>query len=154
LRGAKAKHPNVKVIQGTFRKERENPDAPTLEVAPPNAPEGLPARTIEWFGRITARLQAINCASATNTEMLTLLASRLTEIEECDIDIKKFGRVYETRTVHGEVMIKGNPAVSQRSEAMRHAQALLAEFGLSLATIGKVRPVGPASIASGWKQFG
>lgn len=153
MKGAKAQHPNLKVIKGTFRKGRENPDAPALDSAVPNAPEGLPARTIEWFGRITARLQAINCASATNTEMLTLLASRLTEVEDCDRDIALYGRVYETRTRLGERMIKGNPAVSQRSEAMRHVQSLLAEFGLSLATIGKIRPLGSGP-ASSWSKFG
>jgi P27 family predicted phage terminase small subunit len=152
LKGGKAQHSNLKLLKGTLRKDRENPEAPELEATLPNAPAGLSPRATEWFGRITARLQAINCASSTNTEMLALLASRLTEIEECEVDIEKYGRVYETKTIHGERMVKGNPAVAQRSEAMRHTQSLLAEFGLSLATIGKIRPVS-AGPKSSWSKF-
>ena len=37
-----------------------------------------------------------------------------------------------------KVMVKGHPAVGQRNEAMRHLQSLLAEFGLTPASISKV----------------
>jgi len=71
--------------------------------------------------------------------MLAMLASRLEEIEICTIVIEDSGRVYASTTtlerkdgsVVEKVMIRARPEVAMRNEAMRHAQSLLVEFGLS-----------------------
>jgi len=91
-------------------------------------------------------------ATAAHTEMLALLAFRLEEWEDRDRDVRANGAVYAKlelievpdpehpgRTVtKAQKIWKSNPAVAQRSEAMRHAQALLAEFGLSPSSQAKV----------------
>lgn len=96
-----------------------------------------------------------------------LLAMRLAEIEECDSEIKEHGRVtikIELIDVPGpdgrittkaQKVLKANPAVAQRSEAMRHTQSLLAEFGLSPANRGKVSSSSGSkeSLNSAWEAL-
>src|SRR5688572_22617681 len=143
-----------KKLLGTERKGRINTEAPTPEAATPNAPHGLTPRAVEWFGRLTSRLEVMGCASASHTEMLALLSRRLAEVETCDELIAQHGEVYEATTDKGGFMLKANPAVAMRSEAMRHAQSLLAEFGLSLAAISKVKTLKSAPQQSTWGAFG
>ncbi len=141
-----------KALKGTERKNQTNHEAPTPESAVPCAPAHISARAAEWFGRITSRLEAMGCASASHTEMLALLARRLAEIEHYDELIEQHGAVYEVATKEGSVL-KGNPAVRMKSDAMRHAHSLLVEFGLSLAAISKVK-VPEKKQDSAWKDFG
>jgi hypothetical protein len=126
----------------------------------PTAPSEAPSSAIElqprasfWYGVIVGRIQGLGIASSVDSENVMLLAIRLAEVEECDKDISLNGRVLyvrEVKTYRGAVVYDKegkvietvkpvpNPAVSQRSEALRHCQSLLAEFGLSAATRAKV----------------
>jgi P27 family predicted phage terminase small subunit len=90
---------------------------------------------------------------------------RLAEIEERTADIQTHGATYikiDLIEVPGEdgkpitkaqKTIKANPAVAQRSEAMRHAQSLLAEFGLSAASRPKISAPAKADQANGWESL-
>lgn len=82
-------------------------------------------------------------ASPDDVAMLALLASRLEEIEICTAVIEDLGRVYQTVSTTGATMHRARPKVGMRNEAMRHAQALLAEFGLSPAARSKVPATTP-----------
>ncbi len=92
--------------------------------------------------------------SGSHTEMLALAALRLAEVEELTALIEREGPTYFTiRAVvdaHGSPLVgpdgkamysklkKGHPAVSQRSEALRHAQSLLSELGLSPSAMNRI----------------
>lgn len=143
----------LKLLRGTNRPDRDNPEAPTPDAALPELPVGTKPEVAAWFAVLRGRLEAIGCASASHTEMLIMAARRLAEVDECDIAIELYGAVYETRNQQGGLVIKSNPAVAQRSEAMRHAHALLAEFGLSLSSVNKVK-VPQKTPKSGWSGFG
>jgi P27 family predicted phage terminase small subunit len=158
-KGRKQKPHNLKVLQGTDRPDRTNPDAPVAPGDLPRPPSYLSRRACEWFGTIRARIETMGYASSAHTEMLALVAMRIDEIEELNEDIKKNGHTYESCRVVGtgddaveQVMIKANPAVSQRNEAMRHLQSLLAEFGLSPATMSKIR-VPKKDEGNAWEGF-
>ena len=77
-------------------------------------------------------------ASRSHTEMLAMAALRLYEVERYTAVIERKRPTYESRTQQGGRMIRARPEVALRSEALRHAHALLAEFGLSPATVSKV----------------
>ncbi len=139
------------IVKGTDRPCRTNSREPKAPPEPPRAPEWLSRRVSEIFGVLTGRLQAMGLASSGDTEMLALLASRLEEWEARDAEVRANGAVYakvelievpgepgQPSSVRAQKVWKANPAVAQRSEAMRHAQSLLAEFGLSPASRGKV----------------
>jgi P27 family predicted phage terminase small subunit len=60
--------------------------------------------------------------------------------------IEDVGRTYEQRDPETDEvrMIRARPEVAMRNEAMRHAQALLSEFGLSPSARSKVSAGKPA----------
>jgi P27 family predicted phage terminase small subunit len=115
-----------------------NPDAPKPAASLPDAPEWLSTRGAEIFGQLVAIIGPMGIGSSSDAAMLALAASRLEEVEICTAIIEDLGRTYTTTTQTGDTMHRSRPEVAQRSEAMRHAQSLLAEFGLSPAARSKV----------------
>jgi P27 family predicted phage terminase small subunit len=67
-----------------------------------------------------------------------MLASRLEEIEALSAVIDDLGRTYSTTATSGDKLMRARPEVALRNEAMRHAQSLLSEFGLTPAARSKV----------------
>jgi len=140
MRGNKSKPDEIKVIQGTFRPDRANSDAPSAPSGLPDAPHWLSERAAELFAHLSAVLDALSIASPVDVHMLAMLASRLEEIEILTAVIEDCGRTYQSESG----LWKARPEVAQRSEAMRHAQSLLTEFGLSPATRNRVSAGKPA----------
>jgi len=138
-KGRKSLPDNMKVIAGTDRPDRMNPDAPAPAEDMPRPPAWLNRRGVEHFGALRSRLEYLSIATSTDTEMLALAAARLAEIEECDDLIEEHGRLIVSMNDKGSTMVRANPAVGQRNEAMRHLHSLLAEFGLSAASRTKVK---------------
>jgi P27 family predicted phage terminase small subunit len=152
--GRKKKPHKLHVIQGTERPCRTNPRAPEAEPATPVAPDYLGSRAKKYFEVLADRIRSMGYLSRSHTEILALAALRLAEVDELTALIEREGPTYFTvRAVvdakgapllgsDGKPMYsklkKGHPAVSQRSEAMRHAQSLLAELGLSPSAMNKV----------------
>lgn len=140
MAGRKKTPDRLKVVAGTARPDRMNPDAPAPNLGIASPPEWLSERAAEVFARLSATLHGMGIASPDDADNLAMLASRLEEVEICTAVIEDAGRTYEKRDPEtGEiVMIRSRPEVGQRSEAMRHAQSLLSEFGLSPAARSKV----------------
>lgn len=103
------------------------------------APEGLSDAANAHFDMLLARITTLGLNSSTYTEVLALAAERMEEIDECKEAIRLHGRVIESETDRGSnPILRANPAVTMKNEAMRHLQSLLAEFGLSPSSIGRV----------------
>lgn len=136
--GRKRKPDEAKVLQGTFRSDRANPDAPAPapETAKPPAHLSAPQKRI--FLDLVAQLEPNKLASATYTQMLALAAIQLAHVERCNRVIASKGATYKTRNTTGGTVYKARPEVGQLQEHSRHAQSLLVEFGLSAASRGKV----------------
>src|SRR5437899_840169 len=115
-----------------------NPDAPVSPTALPIAPRWLTKRGVEIFDNIVALLDEMGLASSADTQIITLCASRIEEIEITTVMVEDSGRIYETTNDSGQTMVRSRPEVAQRSEAMRHAQSLLSELGLTPAARSKV----------------
>ena len=153
--GRKRKPEKLKLIQGTARKDRENKQAPTVDKLLPESPAWLSERACIIFKTLVSRIDAMQYASVSHTEMLALAAMRLFEVEECSRVIFKFGMSYETTNITGGVVHKVRPEVAIRSEAARHAQSLLAEFGLSAASMNKIIvPNKEKPKSNTWEGFG
>jgi P27 family predicted phage terminase small subunit len=133
MAGRKRKPSKLHLIQGTARPCRTNKKEPKAPEDVPRPAVDLDSRSAFWYGILVGRIQSLNVGSSADSESVMLAARRLAEIEECDKNIDEFGMVYK----HND-LIKANPAVGQRSEAARHLQSLLSEFGLSPASRAKV----------------
>lgn len=144
MAGRKRTPDHLKVVAGTDRPDRMNPDAPVPSEAVPEAPEWLSKRASEIFEQLVSITGGMGIASASDAAMLAMAASRLEEVEICTALIEDGGRTFVSHAEYDSEgratsqQIKGHPAVAQRSEAMRHAQSLLVEFGLSPAARSKV----------------
>jgi P27 family predicted phage terminase small subunit len=138
VRGRKPRPDNVVQLHGNPGKRPRNRRQPKASGDLPRAPAYLSKRATEIFGRLVGRLDAQKLASSSHTEMLGLAAMRLAEVEELTEVIESEGVSYESTTVAGGTMIKARPEVAMRSEAARHAHALLVEFGQSPAAANKV----------------
>jgi P27 family predicted phage terminase small subunit len=151
-KGRKKKPDKFKVLQGTFRADRANPEAPEADEEKLNPPAWLPAYCIDRFNDIKARIGVFGLDSSSWTEAAAMIAIRIDELEACTRIIEAEGRTYKsevsaTDMIIGldgipytpvKVMVKSHPAVKQRNEAMRHLQSLLSEFGLTPASLSKV----------------
>jgi phage terminase small subunit len=134
----------TKILRGTFRKGRENKSAPVVKSLLPEPPAYLSDRAKEIFDDLVAEIDAMNYASASHAHMLALLALRLEEIEAFTAIIygNGSGGCYEEEDRNGNASMKVDKVVTQRAESMRHAQSLLAEFGLSAAASNKIVVLG------------
>ena len=136
--GRKRKPDALKLVEGTFTNHRANPDAPVATDSKPTPPTWLEAAAVPHFETLVARLDEIGVASETDTEVIALAATRLAEIEACSRYIKARGRTVKTAVRGGGFNTRSSPVVGQRSDAMRHLQSLLAEFGLTPAARSRV----------------
>lgn len=130
---------HLKVLSGTAQPSRMNPDAPAPNVGVASAPDWLSGRAAEIFNQLSATLHGMGIASPDDQVALSLLASRIEEVELMTAAIEDGGRVYEQKDEEGNVrMRRAAPEVGLRNEAMRHAQSLLSEFGLTPSARAKV----------------
>jgi P27 family predicted phage terminase small subunit len=149
MAGRKRTPDHLKIVAGTDRPDRMNPDAPKPAATLPDAPEWLSTRGAQIFDQLVAIIGPMGIGSSSDAAMLALAASRLEEVEICTAMIEDGGRTFVSNITYDEEgriasqQIKSHPAVAQRSEAMRHAQSLLVEFGLSPAARSKVSASAP-----------
>lgn len=136
--GRPRKPDHLKVVSGTAQKCRMNPDAPEAPKDAPEAPLWLSGRAAEIFAGLSATIYGMGYLSSADQHVIAMAASRLEEVEIATARIEDEGRTYETANAQGERMIRPNPMVAQRSEAMRHAHSLLSELGLTPAARSKV----------------
>lgn len=137
-KGRKKLPDQLKVISGTFQKCRSSKAGERQDDGTMEAPSGLSEGALKHFETLRGRIASLGLDSSTYTEALTLAAMRMEEIDECNAAIIDHGAIIMAKTVIGGELLRANPAVSMRNEAMRHLQSLLAEFGLSPSSIGKV----------------
>jgi P27 family predicted phage terminase small subunit len=136
--GRKRKPHDLKVIHGTSRPDRDNPNAPARSQGTPVAPDWLDELALAYFNQIVQALDEQGRASPHDQHTIMNAALALGEVHECSIMIADHGRTYETTNSQGGRMIRPRPEVAQRSDAMRRATSCLAELGLTPASVGKV----------------
>lgn len=147
MAGRKRKPDHLKVVSGTAEKRRMNDEAPAANPGTAVAPGWLSERAVEIFDQISATLDGMGIASPDDMHALALLASRLEEVERMNEAIGSLGETYEQLDEYGNVkMVRARPEVGIKNEAMRHAQSLLAEFGLTPAARSKVSAGKPADV--------
>lgn len=137
-RGRKPIPDHVKIMRGTQRKDRMNPDAPTPSSDMPRPPDLLSRRACEYFGELRTRLDNEGRASSSHTSIIAAAAVRLDELETCNKTIEEEGMFYKTVTETGSTITRTHTAVTHRNEILRHLQSLLAELGLTPVSMGKV----------------
>ena len=132
--GRPPKLTEVKVMEGTFRKDRVQLDEaePTRLANIPEPPEWLtPAASFEW-NVVATWLHEIGQLATTDLFLLAQYCNEQSEYWEFDRIVKKRGRliVFEDEDGNPVRMIL-NPAVAGRSGALANALKLASQFGLT-----------------------
>lgn len=135
----------MRLVEGN----REGRPINTAEPVPedngvPVAPDDLEPLAIEFWERTAPMLHTMGVLTSADVGAFTRLCNCYAELASLDKDVKQFGYVYETTSVTGERIIKGNPAVAQRSAADNRFRALLGEFGMTPASRSKIVVAPPA----------
>lgn len=141
-------------LRGTDRKDRQRPDPPPLPEGRPEPPEDLTDRGRHWFNVLCDRLAEQDRLSPAFTEVLTVAASRRAQIEEAEGILAEEGSHYECVKKDGETMYRSHPMLAQRNEAQRHLQSLLAELGLTPASLHKVANPGGGKKKNAFEALG
>jgi P27 family predicted phage terminase small subunit len=136
--GRKRKPDHLKIVTGTAQPSRMNSEAPAAPTDLPKPPHWLTVRGTEIFHGLVAILDEMGIASSADAAVITLCASRIEEVEITTALVEDNGRTFETVNESGSTMYRSRPEVAQRNEAMRHAQSLLSELGLTPAARSKV----------------
>jgi P27 family predicted phage terminase small subunit len=135
---------HLKIVSGTAQKCRMNENEPVAPKGAPEAPLWLSSRAVELFHGICATIDKMGYLSTADGHVIALAASRLEEVEITTAMIEDGGRTYISAATYddeGRVlsqMMRSSPAVGQRNDAMRHAQALLSDCGLTPSARSKV----------------
>lgn len=123
------------------------------------APNDLNDRERFHFGDIAGMLETQKRASSDWVPIVTLLARRMAEVERLSAVIEVVGDTVESTSVRKSggtetksTMVRARPEVAMRSEAMRHAQSLLAELMLT-PTGAMKRPSDGAPTADEYDDF-
>jgi P27 family predicted phage terminase small subunit len=127
---------HLKVMQGTERKDRSNPNEPIADTAWPVAPEYLSDVQVEKFIVLIEMIDSMNIANRVDVGMLTDLAVVECEIADDVVMLASDGPYYVPSKDSG--IIRAHPAVARLTANRQRAQALRNEFGLSPAARSKV----------------
>lgn len=131
----------IKQLQGTHQKCRDASDAPPInQMVVVNVPAWIDAsaRASEIYCELAGALTGMQVLSDEDRFSLALAASALEEVEKLTALIEDQGMFYDTTNAQGELMIRAHPAVKQRADAMRRAQSLLNDHGLTPAARSRV----------------
>ena len=137
-KGRKRTPDHLKVVAGTARPDRMNPDAPKPKRSRPSAPAHLSDVAREMWGYLVKLTDDAGILTELDALALEQLAEAYADWREARDIIDAEGTHYHTENASGGRMIRAHPAVAMRSDAARRFQGLMAEFGLTPASRSKV----------------
>lgn len=141
--GRPRKAPELKLVTGTYRDDRDAKVNVDVPLGPMVAPLHLSDIARGNFAAIADMLEQQKRSSPHYAEHVALLAQRLEQIAMFQAVVETEGVVYDAKTATG-IIKRAHPAVAMLSDAMRHAQSLIGELMLN--------PSAALRVASGHKQ--
>lgn len=130
----------LKVLEGTERADRANPDEPTPElfVKPPKAPEELDKVGRAKWRQLVPRLIRQRLLTEADLEMLRMTCAAYATWLAASGVLTRDGFTYEAATESGAVMHRKRPEVEIERDAWRRYVVGLREFGQSPSSRTKV----------------
>src|SRR3569623_481106 len=138
MAGRRPKPTNLRIIEGNPGKRALNKTEPKLPVAVPECPAILSERARGAWDSISPELIKMGVLTTADGMALTGLCEAYADWLDAIDAIKRDGLTYETTNQQGETLIKANPAVAMKSNAVRRIRAWLIEFGLTPAARSKL----------------
>ena len=125
--GRKPKPTKMKVVQGTFRKARANPEEPKPKNQLPPCPDYLKGRAREEYFRIGRKLERIGVLTEMDDIALIGLCQSWAEYLEATEQASKTGMLVKSPSGYPIF----NPYVTLANQALKWVKSFLTEFGMT-----------------------
>ena len=125
--GRKPKPSQIKVIQGTFRKDRANPSETKPKSQLPPCPDFLQGRARTEYFRIGRKLERIGVLTEADDLALIGLCQSWAEYLEATEQASKTGMLVKSPSGYPIF----NPYVTLANQALKRVKAFLTEFGMT-----------------------
>jgi P27 family predicted phage terminase small subunit len=143
MKGRRPKPTTAKILQGTFRKDRMNPHEPQPDVIlNPPAPSYLNRAARRIWDATAPRLAELGILTELDHTAYAVFCSSSAEYDLAARDVEKRGLVVETIVRRGNSVLKverQNPYIKIRDNALKMANRMAAEFGLTPTTRPRLR---------------
>lgn len=142
---------NLKVLQGTNRKDRQNKNEVFPETEIPAAPDHLSKEALIEWGRITDDLYRLGLLTKIDMASLAAYCQSFGRWAKAEAELKDQGLTITT--TNGNVI--QNPLVGIANQAMEHMRKHLVEFGMTPASRSKVSvKKSDGGKKTGWEAYG
>lgn len=129
----------LKILQGTARRDRLNPDEPQppllVEARPPS---WLKGRARKGWQELAPVLLEMRVLTVGDRAALGLLCDAYGEYLELRETVRRVGRTYTMITESGSEMVMARPEVNMMTDAWRRSMAAMQQFGLTPSSRSKV----------------
>jgi len=126
---------NLKILQGTYRPDRANPNEPQPEICIPEAPEFLSDRALQEWQRIAPILEKLGLLSQVDKMALAAYCAAVARLWQAEEQLKIEGL---TVTNERGRRIK-NPLVDVANAAAKQISLFASQFGMSPSTRSSVK---------------
>ncbi|MEZ4699249.1 MAG: phage terminase small subunit P27 family [Rhodothermales bacterium] len=133
-RGPAPKPTKLKLLQGTYRKDRANTNEPEPEAAVPKCPSFLKGEARREWRRIVPELQEMGLLSRIDRAALCGYCASWETLVESDKVISAEGRTI----VNAKGQLVAHPEMAIRSRAMDQLRGYMVEFGMTPASRARI----------------
>ena len=138
MTGRPRKPTQLKIVEGTARKDRMNSKEPKPDVIAPVMPGWLSPKAKTAWKELSGVLLEMGVLTVPDRKALELLCDAYGEWRDARAVIEKQGMTYQTTTQHGDTMYRARPEVAMAQNAWSRVMAGLVQFGLTPASRSKV----------------
>lgn len=150
MAGRKKTPTKLKVLQGTFRKDRANENEPMPEIKIPNPPDHLSDVALKEWKDISEYLYGLGLLSGIDRSMLAMYCQAYSRWVKYENVVAEKGELI--KTANGNVIL--SPAMWVVNKAMDQCHKYLTEFGCSPASRAKVTAIKSKEKEDPWEEFG
>lgn len=149
--GPKNKPKPLKILEGTYRADRDNLNAPeppvTRGALPPDFLDEL--AKAEW-ARIVPELENLGIMSNIDIALVASYCTSVSELAEACKRIEIDGYMYETESREGYMVQRKSPWIEVRNKAIANIVKTSCEMGMTPASRSKVTATKQTKPASKW----
>ena len=125
---------SLKMIRGTFRKDRVNKNSPNPALVCPKPSKSLNDKERKVWNELAPMLYDVGVLTEMDVVALTLLCRDIAMYQDCVSIVKKEGRVIEMVGSQGQIVRKVNPCYTIQRQLTNDVLQKLREFGMTPAS--------------------
>jgi len=149
MAGRKTLPTKLKILKGTQRADRFNPNEPMPDPNIPEAPDHLSKDALIEWGRMSNKLAKLGLLTDLDMAALAMYCQAWGRIVKYEKLVNQAGELHK---VNGNITL--SPAMWVINKAYDQCYKLLSEFGMSPASRAKVSAKPPEKKTDPWEKFG